>query len=285
MHPRVSLIMIVKDEAANLAACVRSCEGLFDELVTVDTGSSDDTKVIAESLGARVFDFIWRDDFSVARNEAKDRAIGDYILWMDADDRLSETNRQRVRHLLKSLDGWSAYAFSSVSINEFGEQLPPVQQVRLFPNRKTLRWSGRIHEELIADEGARLIATDVEVDHLGYVDERLNGAKTDRNLRLLKTQLAESPDNPRTVFYFGAECAGAGQFREALPILVRAKELTAGDAPWRPALLYTLALCAAELKHSTLASASAAELASIQTDQAAQLFMRLPPRVCGPIIA
>ena len=83
---RVSLTMIVRNEEHNLPRCLESVCGLFDEIVIVDTGSTDRTAEIAGSFGARVFDFAWVDDFAAARNAALARATGDYAFWLDADD-------------------------------------------------------------------------------------------------------------------------------------------------------------------------------------------------------
>lgn len=77
--------MIVKDEAEHLPRCLESCAGLFDEIVVVDTGSTDDTKEIAQSFGAKVFDFEWCDDFAAARNESLRHATGEWMMWLDAD--------------------------------------------------------------------------------------------------------------------------------------------------------------------------------------------------------
>ena len=99
MAPRVSLTMIVKNEEANLPACLASAADLVDEVVVVDTGSTDRTKEVAARFGARIFDFPWIDDFAAARNEALRHATGDWILWLDADDRIDEPNRQKFRQL------------------------------------------------------------------------------------------------------------------------------------------------------------------------------------------
>ena len=98
----VTLTMIVRDEEANLPACLSSVQGLFDEIVVVDTGSRDRTKEIALGFGARVFDFAWVDDFAAARNAALAQATGDYAFWLDAD--VSHGGRLRSRrHLRKWL--------------------------------------------------------------------------------------------------------------------------------------------------------------------------------------
>ncbi len=96
---RVSLTMIVRDEEQNLPACLESVTGLFDELVLVDTGSTDRTVEIARSFGAKVFNFPWVGDFAAARNAALSHASGDYAFWLDADDRVEPEERDRLRLL------------------------------------------------------------------------------------------------------------------------------------------------------------------------------------------
>jgi glycosyltransferase involved in cell wall biosynthesis len=83
---KVSLTMIVKNEERNLSHCLESVRGVFDEIIIVDTGSTDGTKAIAREFGAKVLDFPWIDDFSAARNVALTHATGDYAFWLDADD-------------------------------------------------------------------------------------------------------------------------------------------------------------------------------------------------------
>jgi GT2 family glycosyltransferase len=101
--PSVSLCMIVKNEEANLPACLKSAEGLFNEIVVVDTGSTDKTKEVSAQYGARVVDFPWQDSFAAARNESLRHASGDWIFWLDADDRLNEENRKALKRLFMTL--------------------------------------------------------------------------------------------------------------------------------------------------------------------------------------
>jgi glycosyltransferase involved in cell wall biosynthesis len=95
--------MIVRDEEKNLSHCLESVSGVFDEVVVVDTGSSDRTVEIAQEFGARVFEFTWIDDFAAARNEALAHATGDYAFWLDADDVVDPTEREKLRKLLAGL--------------------------------------------------------------------------------------------------------------------------------------------------------------------------------------
>jgi glycosyltransferase involved in cell wall biosynthesis len=100
---RVSLTMIVKNEEVNLPKCLESVRGVFDEIVIVDTGSTDRTVEIARWFGARVFHFPWIDDFAAARNEALSHATGDYAFWLDADDVVEPDQVVKLRALLASL--------------------------------------------------------------------------------------------------------------------------------------------------------------------------------------
>ena len=103
----VSLTMIVRDEEANIFKCLSSVAGLFDEIVVVDTGSKDRTREIAREFGARVFDFVWVDDYAAARNAALARATGDYAFWLDADDVVDPPEREKLRKLLDGLPSGS----------------------------------------------------------------------------------------------------------------------------------------------------------------------------------
>ena len=102
--PRVSLSMIVRDEEHNLDDCLRPIADLFDEIVIVDTGSRDDTRSIARQFTPHVHEFAWCDDFSAARNESLARTTGDWIMWLDADDRIRSEHVIGLRRLFEELD-------------------------------------------------------------------------------------------------------------------------------------------------------------------------------------
>ena len=95
--------MIVKDAEATLGACLASVADLVDEMIVVDTGSTDRTRAVAMRAGARVIDFAWVDDFSAARNESIRHATGDWIFWLDADERLDEANRETAAGRLRRI--------------------------------------------------------------------------------------------------------------------------------------------------------------------------------------
>ena len=100
----ISLCMIVKNEEDTLGRCLDSIKGLIDEVVIVDTGSTDRTKDIAKEYTDKIFDFEWIDDFSAARNYSFSKATMDYILWLDADDIFMEIDLEKLKELKETLD-------------------------------------------------------------------------------------------------------------------------------------------------------------------------------------
>ncbi len=223
---RVSLCLIVKNEEANLAHCLGPVAGLVDEIVVVDTGSTDRTKAIAAELGARVVDFPWCDSFAAARNESLRHATGDWIFWLDADDRLDETNCDKLKALFAGLrDDNAAYVLKCVCLpSAHTNTVTAVDHVRLFRNHGDIRWKYRVHEQILPGvraTGGDVRWADVVIHHTGYQDPALRGRKLERDLRLLHLEDAEHPDDPFTLFNLGSVFNELGRHAEALPKLER----------------------------------------------------------------
>jgi glycosyltransferase involved in cell wall biosynthesis/Flp pilus assembly protein TadD/predicted O-methyltransferase YrrM len=228
----VSLTLIVKNEEQNLAACLACVIDLVDEVIIVDTGSTDRTKEIAVSFGPKVklFDFPWVKDFSAARNHALEKASAHYILWMDADDRLDEPNRQALRQLIASLrDENAAYTLKCFCPPDaHGKGRTMVDHVRLFRNRHDIRWKYRVHEQILGS----LRATNAEVRwgnvvflHTGYQDPGVRARKLRRDLELLHLSYQEDPDEPFVLFNLGMVYQELGQHDQALGFLRKSLEL------------------------------------------------------------
>src|SRR5262249_6157648 len=129
---RVSLSMIVKNEEPNLSACLQSVADLVDEIVILDTGSTDQTRDVATKLGAKVIRSTWPDSFAAARNESLQHSTADWIFWLDADDRVDEANRPKLAHVFEQLNGENAaYAMKCRCLAKSGEATL-VDHVRLF---------------------------------------------------------------------------------------------------------------------------------------------------------
>jgi glycosyltransferase involved in cell wall biosynthesis/GT2 family glycosyltransferase len=221
-RPRVSLTMIVRDEEANLPACLGSVRGLFDEIVVVDTGSVDRTPEIARSFGARVFDFVWVGDFAAARNAALARATGDYAFWLDADDVLDPPQHERLKALLDGLrlgDDASYVVRCACEPDLRGGGETVVDHVRLFPLREEVRWTYRVHEQILPglrQAGIAVRWSDVVVRHTGYTDPALRGRKLGRDEAILREELEDRPGDPFVLFNLGSIAIERQDWRTAL---------------------------------------------------------------------
>jgi len=167
----------------------------------MDTGSTDRTREIARAAGAQVFNFPWVDSFAAARNESLRHATGDWIFWMDADDRLDETNRQRLRTLFSGIkDENAAYVMKCLCLPDpTTGAATVVDHVRLLRNRPDLRWRYRVHEQIlpaVRRAGGDVRWSDVVIHHAGYQDAAVRRRKLDRDLRLLHLENAEHPNDP-----------------------------------------------------------------------------------------
>jgi glycosyltransferase involved in cell wall biosynthesis len=240
---KVSLTMIVKNEQDNLPQALESVAGLPDEIVIVDTGSTDRTKEIARSFGANVFEFPWVDSFSAARNEALRRATGDYAFWIDADDVVDPDERVKLEELFDQLpapgrrrptppDELTAFVIRCAcdpSPDGSGGNTV-VDHVRLFPIRDDVRWTYRVHEQILPSikaSGIPVRFTGINVRHTGYTDPVKRATKLDRDLRLCYLDLADHPDEPFIMFTIGAISVERCEWDIALKFLRRSLERSA----------------------------------------------------------
>jgi tetratricopeptide (TPR) repeat protein/SAM-dependent methyltransferase len=226
MSGSVSLCLIARNEEANLATCLESVADLVQEIIVVDTGSTDATRQVAARFGARVFDFAWVDSFAAARNESLRHATGGWIFWLDADDRIDPTNRQRLRHILQRLgDQDVAYLMTYLSVGATDPHSGSViHHPRLFRSDTALRWEYRVHEQILPAllrRGTALAWTDVVIHHSGYQDPELRRRKEERNLRLLRMQDAERPNDPVVLFHLARCLHALERSAEAWPVLER----------------------------------------------------------------
>ena len=205
----ISLCMIVKDEEQVLARCLESVKGAVDEIVVVDTGSTDRTREIARGYTARVYDFAWVDDFAAARNFSFSRAKMDYILWLDADDLLLPADREALMELKGTLDADVVMMRYNVAFDEGGNPTFSYYRERLLRRAANFCWEGAVHEAITP--AGKVVYSEIAVTH------RKQGPRDPgRNLRILERLLAKGEAlDPRQRFYYARELFDAGRYREA----------------------------------------------------------------------
>ncbi len=197
----LSVCIIVKNEADLLGRCLDSIKFAADELVVVDTGSTDNTVDIAKSKGAKVICTQWRDDFAWARNISIQNATGSWILWLDADDIVPQESI-RVFQKLKLEKPDCVFAFT-VRNQRPGNTGSEFVQARMFPNRPDIFFERRIHEQIMPSVlriGMKMLSRDAVIEHHGYADPATMKKKALRNIALLILDCSDTePDSVTTV--------------------------------------------------------------------------------------
>lgn len=222
--PKVSLCMIVRDNAGTIRPCLESIRPWVDEMIVIDTGSTDDTPRICEELGARVRHWPWRDDFSAARNESLKDARGEWIFWMDSDDTMPAACGRQLRELVDRDHpanelGYVMQVHCPGPPDEGRRDVTVVDHIKLFRNRPDLQFEHRIHEQIlpaIRRAGGDVAFTDIHVIHSGSDHSpEVRQRKLKRDFKLLHLDLAERPDHPFVLFNLGMTYADAGELDEA----------------------------------------------------------------------
>lgn len=202
--PRLSLCMIVKNEERFLRNCLESAKDVVDEIVIVDTGSTDGTLDIAREYGAKIVEHAWNDDFSEARNVSLDHATGNWALWLDADEEIAPESKQKFREALRSapphIGGYLVMFRNWLSSPERkeGSEMAIHHAVRLFRRVPGVRFTGRIHEQILRSfQTVGYSHTSMDgliLDHFGYAGEIMTQRnKHERFIRMLKREVEECP--------------------------------------------------------------------------------------------
>lgn len=233
--PQVSLCMIARDEASMIGPCLASARPLCDELIVVDTGSTDQTVAIAEAAGAKVVRFTWCDDFAAARNASIEAATGDWVLVLDADERLTPESPARIRQVLaqagESFDAGMLRLHDAARLDATPADVlsgtarlaEPMYLPRLLRRTDDLAYEGVVHESVrawSARHGHRQRDVEGDIIHLGAVpSHRLARDKGARNRRLLEKRLALEPDDFTVHGYLAHEHLGAGDAEAAWAVI------------------------------------------------------------------
>ncbi|MBP1969339.1 glycosyltransferase involved in cell wall biosynthesis [Virgibacillus natechei] len=213
---QISACMIVKDEADILEETLDSIKEACDEIIIVDTGSTDNTKEIAKKYTDRVYDFEWVDDFSAARNTAYSYATKDYIFFMDADDYLPKEERKKLLQLKENLDDSvdAVTIFTVLSVDEFGNPAFKYRRHRLSKRSNNFKWHGTVHEYLAIS--GTILHSDIAVYHR-VPNKKKRTDKKHRNLKIYENQLQNGEVfSPRDMFYYANELKDHAEFEKAI---------------------------------------------------------------------
>ncbi len=246
--PTLSLCMIVRNEEANLKRCLQSVQGLVDEIVIVDTGSTDKTKEIAQKFSVKcpvkIFDFSWNNDFAAARNVSLQQATSDWILMLDADEVLAAQDHLKIKEAVQTITtvaftlilrnytndsraaGWVSAVGDSYVESKIASGWWEVSKVRLFRNREGIRYQGKVHESVYASLAGRgdIVALPVPLHHYGKLDP----AKAREKYQLYESiglqKVAEEPDFS-AYLELGRQYLNNNKVEEAITALKKSLEL------------------------------------------------------------
>src|SRR3954468_2596531 len=267
---RLSLCMIVKDEEEMLPRCLASAKPAVDEIIIVDTGSTDRTVEIAHEFGATVLHHEWTGDFSAARNVSLEAATGDWIIYFDADEVLVEEDQPRLRALTGRV--WRE-AFAFVETNYTGDVEDGTAMthnaLRMWRNRPEYRFKGRLHEQMAyALPGyltERIEYTQLRMEHYGYLGVVRDAKdKSRRNLELLQQQVAEGMESAFQSFNLGSEYLALAEIETSIGHFEKAWRMLETDPgrtvyPYVPTLANRFVTSLRELARPDAADAKADE--------------------------
>lgn len=248
----VSLCMIVKNEERYIAQCLHSVKDIVSEIIIVDTGSTDQTLIICEDYGARIYPYEWNEDFSLARNYSLSNATCNWILVLDADEILDPNCVEDLHSLLNQTmqDGYIVTIYNYTG-NLEDNTYSMHHAIRLFRNDKGYCYEGTIHEQIVCSQG-----TDIDYDnqlfevsnlvirHYGYLDEVIEEKKKrTRNIPLLQKQLKAQPQNAFVLFNLGNEYLSMNQIVKATEYYQLSKTKIDQQSAFAPYLYYRMILC------------------------------------------
>lgn len=220
----ISVCMIVKNEERVLERALKSVKDIADEIIIVDTGSTDRTKEIAQKYTDRVYDFIWCDDFAKARNYSFSKATKDYCMWLDADDIILDEDKSKLIKLKENLSDNTSVVMMKYNAKSDQNNKPTFTyyRERLLRRKDNFKWEGFVHE-VVAPRG-KICYSDIAITHY-----KLGEGDPQRNLNIFRKKLKEGVVfTPREIFYYARELYYHQLYQEAITEFKRFLETKRG---------------------------------------------------------
>jgi glycosyltransferase involved in cell wall biosynthesis len=241
----ISLCMIVKNEQDNIAKCIASVKGLVDEIIVVDTGSTDMTKAKAEEFNARIYDFVWTGNFGEARNFSLSKALCDWILILDADEVISPSDHDPLKQIVKeaclkpvafnfvsrdyvsypNTAGWIQNDGKYIEEEGTGFVLNEGNGLRLFPNNKNIRFDCYVHGTIAPSVlrcGIKIEKCNIPIHHYGRLNQENTARKGEIYYQLQKIKLGQEKElSEEDIYYLAIQAAEIGKYGEAIEYFKR----------------------------------------------------------------
>ncbi len=222
----VSLCMIVKkQDQLDTIACIEPVAHFFHDIViVVDRGGSECLSELRERFSTKIVEFGWEDSFAAARNAATRHAKGDWIFWLDSDERIDKENQAKLQRLFASLTNNNDAFFMAIlsEPDDLHGCSFVTDHIRLYRNDSAHIWKYRVHEQILPAlrcTGTRLLQSNIVIHHFGYCHSLVNAEKRKRNLRLLRMDATAFPGDLYVLFNIGNTLFDDGAWTEALPLL------------------------------------------------------------------
>ena len=227
----ISLCMIIKDEQEVLDRCLSSFKDLVDEIIIVDTGSNDDSLKIASKYTNKIYQYKWNNDFASARNYSISKATKEYFMWVDADDYIKQSEKQKLQKLKETEDGSvDMYYF----LYDFDKNYVPFYRERLIKNNNKYLFKGKIHEAIIPSNNRKYV--DIKITQF----DKQKGL-TNRNLDIFES-MKESEFTSRDYYYYGKELYRHNKLVKAKEVLEKYINLKDGYVEDKIDACYLLSL-------------------------------------------
>ena len=229
---QISACVIVKNEAANISTCLESVQKIVQQIVVIDTGSIDNTVELAKTYGAEIYQYAWDNDFSAAKNFALDRAKGDWVIFLDADEYISADTAGNVPNLIEKYgnlcDGFITH-MSNIDIDNDNKLIDEFFVTRIFRRDPDICFAGTVHEYLMhkkrKNRWYKIERSELELLHTGYSSGRVR-SKCERNLKILHKELEDDPNNVDLYRYLADAYYGIEDYDQA--IMYARKDLATG---------------------------------------------------------
>jgi glycosyltransferase involved in cell wall biosynthesis len=217
--------MIVKNEENTLPQCLQSVSAVCDEIILVDTGSTDATVAVAKSFNARVIEDPWRNDFSYSRNISIQNANHPWVLWLDADDIMPVDSLKKIQEIKKTFTPDQSFGFL-VKNSMNGKTGETFKHIRLFPNHPKIRFEYKVHEQVLPSIqrlNMKVTYTDIVILHTGYHTPEAMRQKQERNMLILEKEIEETKTkHPVRLYLYAGALADLQRPLEAIPVYEKA---------------------------------------------------------------